>query len=244
MTEDFGIITTPAIPQIRMGLIGKPGAGKTTACLTFPNPIILDKDRKCPPNVKAVPFYDPAFEKKFASTDQSRSGVRSALINWLNKYNDPSTTLILDSYTMWMNDFDKWSKLVGPLVFKSEKKPGVVDGFAIHADRIAMGVEIFHALKSMQNNFVVNFHEQVDRNEDGVPIGIRALIKGQFGDQVGAHLTIMFRAVCVKGKYLWQVVSDQEFTVIRPPEFNLNNLIENKYIEPTYNELIKRMTKV
>ena len=43
------ITTTPAIPQIRMGLIGAPGTGKTTFALTFPNPLVIDYDGKLPP---------------------------------------------------------------------------------------------------------------------------------------------------------------------------------------------------
>lgn len=237
----LGIITTPAIPQIRLGLLGKPGTGKTTAALKFPNPLILDKDRKCPAGVKAVPFYDPAFELKHADKDLARSGVRSAVINWLNRSKIPADyTLILDSYTMWMNDFDRWADKVAPVVFFSKKK-NEVDGFAIHNERINMGVEIFHTLKSLPNNFIVNFHEQVERDDKGVPVGIRALIKGQFGDQVGAHVTMLFRTVVIKGQFLWQVKADSEFAPVRPARFNLDNLINEKYMLPEYEELVRRM---
>lgn len=223
------IVVTKPIPQIRLGIMGAPGSGKTTAALTFPNPIVLDKDRKCPKDVRSIPFYDPEFEKHWSDKAINRTGPRSALINFLKQEGpkfDPDTTFILDSWTMWFHQFDIWAEKVGPVAFATEARPGkpsTVDNFAIHGDRISYGFEIMEAMKALPCNFIINFHEQSERNAEGNVIGIKLVCKGQFGDQAASHVTAFFRQIVVAEKdkpaqYLWQVSPTNEFKgAICPP---------------------------
>jgi len=246
MTLPDYVLEQSAITQIRLGLIGKPGAGKTTAALTFPNPLVLDRDKKLPPGaaVKSIPFYNTAFSKKFG-------GDREALVNFLTKEAPskipPNMTMIIDSWTMFMNCFDLWADSVSTSMFWSAKK-NEVDGFAIHADRINYAVEIMTALKQLPHNFIINFHEQIEREKTGPNAGkpsgnIKPLMKGQFADQAAAHMTDFFRQVIIRDKstsklsYIWEVLPSDEFfpiTSFKSPD---------RYIPATYEALMDYRAK-
>ena len=52
--------------QIRLGIQGAPGTGKTYAAVSFPNPIVLDLDNKLGAHktrkdILVLPFHDPDF---------------------------------------------------------------------------------------------------------------------------------------------------------------------------------------
>lgn len=229
--EDFPyIITTAAIPQIRLGLIGAPGTGKTTAARTFPNPIWLDEDNKCPPDVQSIPLYDPAVARKFVKLRSAIDyGPRQGLIDFL-KHEGPKfpsdVTLIHDSWTSTMNKLDTWQAANASQLYWSTKK-NEVDGFALHGDRLAMAVEITNAYKSLKCNIIVCIHEQIERDKDGNPLSsIKPLMKGQFADQMAAHLTSFFRQ-CHSDKwptnkgYYWRVKADSIFKPITPHGFKV-----------------------
>lgn len=241
------IVTAPVIPQIRLGQMGPPGYGKTTAALTFPNPVVLSKDRKEPPGTKVVPFYDREFEKFWSDKRIDRSGPRSALINFLKKEGpkfDPSTTLILDSWTMWFQEFDMWAEEVAPLVYCTKggpNKPSEVDNFKIHADRITYGYEIMMAMKALPCHCIIDFHEQTERDQNGNAIGIKLVCKGQFGDQAASHVTSFFRNVKKENdkkevRFYWQVLPTSEFKGTILP---INVKPRSTFIEPTYENYIK-----
>jgi hypothetical protein len=220
------ITTTPDMPQIRGGFIGKPGSGKTTAALTFPNPLVLDKDNKCPPGIDHVPFYDPAVERKWATKSAVDYGPRTGLINFL-KVEGPkfpvTTTLIIDSWTSFMNAFDIWADAVAPMIFTNKKNE--VDNFAVHGDRLSMGIEIAMACKALKCNVLILMHEQIERDSNGVPTGgIKPLMKGQFADQMPAHLTSFFRSgwtdkTTNNNGFVWRVKPDKQFNPITPAGF-------------------------
>lgn len=247
---------SPQAPVLRVALMGAPGTGKTTSALTFPNPRLLTKDNKQPPGVKIVPFFRPEVEKMFSDNDISRSGPRSALINFLlresSKRVGPEHTEVIDSWTAWMNDFEIWAEKVKHILFMTkggkDRQPEF-DGFKLHSERLNMCIEIMAATRALQCNLVINIHEQIERNEQGVPIGIRPMTRGQFSDQFAAHVTAFFRQVKLSSKdgneqYLWQVVGDNAFPhVIRPPGMDLSKveLIQGKYIKADYQTLLKTL---
>ena len=245
-------IISSQIPVIRLGLMGAPGTGKTTSALTFPGARLLSKDNKQPPGVRVVPFFDPEFEKRFSDPDITRSGPRSALINFLLKESaklpDTNHTEVIDSWTAWMNDFEIWAEKYKNVIYTT-KKSAEVDTFRLHADRLNFCVEIMNAMRALKCNVVICIHEQIERNSDGVPIGIRPLSRGQFGDQFASHMTAFFRQVKLSDKegrehYLWQVMGDNEFPhVIRPPGMDLTRieLIKGKYMRANYGELLKAL---
>lgn len=256
-------IKSSLTPVFRIGLMGAPGSGKTTSALTFPNPRLLTKDNKQPPGTTIIPFYDPAVERSLSDKqgqEISRSGPRSALINFLvresTKRQGPQHTEVIDSWTAWMNDFETWSNLLArsSQIFHtkgSKDKPGELDGFKIHAERLNMCVEIMAATRALTCNLVINIHEAIERNIDGIAVGVRPLSKGQFADQFASHLTGFFRQVRLfdkennKEHFVWQVKADSEFYPILPPGFDCSriNLLgkDKKYMKADYATLMQAM---
>ena len=104
--------------QCRIGMQSPPFEGKTTASLTWPNPVILSYDKKVTAHldradVPIIPFYDGVFVDKIVR----RSGLnckpnrKDSLLKWLNTEGPKlghEQTLILDGipgieagYHMW-----------------------------------------------------------------------------------------------------------------------------------------------
>src|ERR1017187_902817 len=69
--------------QIRLGVQGYPGSGKTFAALTFPNPIVLNLDRglgahQGRSDVIEIPFYQKAFSG-------GKETCKDKLVEWLER---------------------------------------------------------------------------------------------------------------------------------------------------------------
>lgn len=230
---------------MRVGIMGFPGSGKTTAALTFPNPIVLSYDSKEPKGCDIIPFYNSEFEKEMSNGLPLRySGVRGALLKWLHEEAPKApqgTTFILDSWTHMMNALDIWHNKMANILFAS-KRTKEVDTFEIHADRLLFAQEVMKEIKSLPYTFVITFHEQVERDENGRPTGmLKPLMKGQFSDQIASYMSVFIRQTIYNGTYVWEVVSTGNFHSILPPEFKKVDLINGKYIPANYNELIKRL---
>jgi hypothetical protein len=244
------IIATPESSQIRGALIGAPGTGKTTGAVTFPNVVVLDFDRKCPPGVPSIPFWDTAVEKSWLKGGYKSSaipyGPRYGLIHFLQTEGpkfSPDTTLVLDSWTSMMNKLDNWQNTFETQLYYSNKKKEV-DGFQLHGDRLAMAVEISNTVKELKCNFIYIFHEQIERDKDGNPLtSIKPLMKGQFADQFSAHITFFFRACHSlkwqsNGGYHWRVKANDVFKPITPHRFQVP---ETGCIDATYEAYSKQL---
>ena len=191
----------PADPQIRVGFQGPPGVGKTTAALTFPNPIVLNIDRGLGAHghrsdVIEVPFWNP----KFVDSIVPRSGAncppnrRDALLKWLKTEGmklSPTQTLILDSNTQIQNAYHAEYN-VNPVIAKS----GKVDDFAEWKYKLTFYDELMMWLKTIPCNVVYICHETPDRDKTGELNGmVRPLLTGQFADQLASHMTDWFRCL-------------------------------------------------
>jgi len=154
--------------------------------------------------------------------------------------------LIIDSWTFFINRFNQWAKDVAPGYAPYLTKKDEVDGFAIHDDRIALGIDIMDAAKSIPCNLIINMHEQAERDSEGKLNGkIKPLMKGQFADQMPAHLTGFFRQVhrpeITENKgYCWQVLPDKSFNPITPPGFDSKGKM---FIPATYESYLACLTK-
>ena len=227
------IKVSEGLTQIRLGIIGFPGTGKTTGALTFPNPIVIDYDRKCPPGVRTIPFWDPKLEAKFGGP---RHGLREFLKTEGPKFG-PEETLILDSWTMVVNQFEKFLE-DNPHLYLTKKNE--VDGFKMGSDRLSFAYEIIHMIKALSCNVIIIMHEQIERDDRGQITGrVKPLMRGQFADQMAAHLTDFFRAVILvdnqkKPQYLWQLVPDNVFAPIT------SFIPRSPYIPQKYEEYLKQ----
>lgn len=197
-----------AVSQLRVGIQGIQGIGKTWSALTFPNPTVLNLDRglvsRIGENLNEIPLYDGKFvneEMKVPNNNDKniidparhpnrRDAVRRFLHLEGPKYKK-GQTLILDSWTSLQNNFD----------FQQEYEPkytikGDIDGFAFWAAKLKYSTEIAEMLKTLEADVVVCIHESFERNEKDQITGIGPLMQGKFRDQFSCHFTDWYRQVC------------------------------------------------
>lgn len=187
-------------PQIRLGIQGPPGIGKTWAALTFPNPVVLNNDRGLGAHVGRkdvveVPMHNPAFVDKVVK----RTGLtcppnrKDANLIWINTEGmklSPKQTLVVENCTQLQNSFVVQYNLE-PVIAKS----GKVDDRAIWSCKIDYFGQVCDLLKSVPCNVVITAHETPDRDDAGEYNNrVRPLLSGQFGDQLASHFTDWFRA--------------------------------------------------
>ena len=209
-------IITAQKEQLRLGIVGAPGCGKTTAAHTFPNPINGNLDRKAPPGCSSVPLADADFIRKvldprYVKSERShlipanyRDGVKKWLRNALPAL-PANSTFILDSWTMLQNYFSIQAQ-DDPIYciydFKTKAKTlnpdgtPVIDKWDVLRHRIVYSAEIMNLFKTAACDTIIAFHEQVERNTEGQATGnIKALMDGQFKDQITGHLTMFVRQI-------------------------------------------------
>lgn len=188
-------------PQLRLGLQGPPGVGKTWAALLFPNPIVLNIDRglvahQGRKDVMEVPFYNPAFIDKIVPRSGSNCppNRRDAILKWLGTEGQKLTssqTLVVDSQTQLQTAFHAEYR-INPVITKN----GKIDDFAEWNLKIVYFGEIMDWLKSLKCNVVYICHETADRDKAGELNGmVRPLLTGQFADQLASHFTDWFRCL-------------------------------------------------
>lgn len=193
--------------QIRLGLQGPPFSGKTTASLTFPNPVILSYDRKVSAHkhrtdVLLVPFHDSEFVTKIVPRAGTQAPVnrKDALLKWLDRDGtklSTEQTLILDGCSAIEESYHIWYK-ANEYELAMTKKGGV-DSFVEWSLKKSYFEELHMALKAVPCNVIFICHETPDRDKQGELNGkIRPLLTGQAGDKLGGNLTDFFRAHAVE----------------------------------------------
>lgn len=214
ITQDEQIYRPPGCPrlsdippeQIRVGIQGPPFEGKTTASLTFPNPIILSIDRKVSAHthrddVILIPFHDVKFVNSVVPKDGMNAPVnrKEALIKWLSTEGtrlSRQQTLILDGSTGIEEEYHIWYKFHEQELALS--KTGQIDSFVEWNLKKKYFEELHLCLKSVPANVVYICHETADRDKKGELNGkVRPLLTGQSGDKLGGNLTDLFRAMAV-----------------------------------------------
>jgi AAA domain len=192
--------------QVRLGIQGAPFSGKTTAALTFPNPVILTYDRKISAHlhrddVPLVPFYNPAF----IDTIVKRPGTmapperKDALIKWLETEGlklSHEQTLLVDGLTGIEDSFHLWFKYNETELATSKK--GEYNKFVQWDLKKAYFTELWNAFKAINCDVVMISHEQDDRNKDGSYNGkIKPLLTGQAADKMGGNFTDWVRQIVI-----------------------------------------------
>ena len=192
--------------QIRCGIQGPPFEGKTTAALTFPNPIILSFDRKVTAHnhrtdVILVPFHDVGFVDKIVKRDGilAPPNRKEALIKWLNTEGIKLTTdqtLILDGSTGIEESYHLWFKQNESAL--AVGRDGSINSFAEWKYKNNYFEELHSCLKSVPCNVIYITHEAPDRDKKGELNGkIRPLLTGQSGDKLAGNFTDFFRAIAI-----------------------------------------------
>jgi len=227
-------ISTLKLPGLRpasefnhiIGIQGEPNTGKTTAAISWPNPIVLDYDKKCPPGVHTIPFWDASWIHSYMKTKAPLFANRKqALIQWLREAG-PSlpadATLILDSYTSVEHSYQEYVN-VNRHLFMTKGDSPEYNQRAMFMDKLNFNIELFALLKSTPCPVIITFHEQVARNEKGQLTGkYRTVVSsGQFKDVLEGCVGMLIRAVNEKGRYIIQVRSNDVFDAMIPPGYKI-----------------------
>lgn len=188
--------------QIRLGIQGYPGTGKTWSALSFPNPVVINLDRGLGAHVGRqdvieIPMYDTTFCKTL-DNQYNPSRLKDVLVKWLDVEGRQLTanqTLVIDGNTGVQNAYHKWFQ-VNQMLFLT--KSGTVNDFAEWTVKRTYFGEIMEALKTLRCNVVYLCHEVDQKDKNGVQGPsysgkVRPLLTGSFGDELASHFTDWFR---------------------------------------------------
>lgn len=216
-------------PHEMIALIGAPGTGKTTSCLTFPNRIFGDFDHKLPVGEQSIPFWSPDWVKSTGVKNTYANVInhRDAIKRWM-EINCPSfteeQTYIHDSWTMHQGFFDRQT-------WAEDDAMATKNAYWFWKQKGRYAQEIMDLLKSMRCRVVVTFHETNERDEDGQLTGkIKPVMDGGFKDKILGYFTDVWRQVhdpyvldangrrardsqgkaLVKQGWFWQLVGDTQ----------------------------------
>lgn len=202
----FTLDQSPTEQQIRLGIQGYGGTGKTWAALTFPNPIVLNLDRGLGAHtgrkdVIEIPMHSEVFCKVIDPNFNSFK-LKDVVTTWLSKEGCKLTanqTLIFDGGTPLQNAYHRWYEKNKNMFLTKE---GKIDGFAEWSQKKVYYGEIYEVFKTLRCNVVVLNHEvdQRDKVAIGSPVSysgkIRPLLSGGFADELVNHHTDFFRQLC------------------------------------------------
>lgn len=221
------------------GIQGAPNSGKTTAACSFPNPIFADFDKKLPPGVQCIPFWDDTFVESLgcARVHPDLANRRDGFLKWLRTeaIKIPADyTLVLDSWTRLQDSFDQ-AAFLNPrqpmyLTKGGKDQPPEHDKFKVFQHRIDWSTQVLLQLQALACPVVITFHEQIERDKDGDPTGkMRPVMMGQFADRIAAYCGMLVRQNVQTStggapQYTWQVRSDNKFNAIVSPKYDLSKL--------------------
>lgn len=183
--------------QIRLGIQGYSGTGKTFAALTFPNPVVVNFDRGLGAHtgrsdVIEVPIYEAEFCKKIFPSFKE-ADLKDVALRWLTTEGmrlEPDQTLVWDGGTGTQNAYHKWYSANPVISMKSGKE----DDFAEWRLKLIFMGDLMETFKKLKCHVVYISHETDKKEKNGEYLGrIRPLISGQFGDQLSSHFTDWFR---------------------------------------------------
>lgn len=215
---------------IKLGLMGAPGSGKSTAAATFPNTLYVDFDNKMPriDGLKSLPFWNTDWCKEECkkltiplpgvSTGKPNDINRKELFRaWLGRNGvlfKPEQTLVVDSWSGLQDCFDYQTRTYE----KKFNSKAEEDKFKFWGDKIEYASETSQLLKNANCNVVTIFHETTERDDEGRPVGVLPLMQGKFADRLQSFYTDWFRQIATqdvkvvggkeiasKTEYVWQI---------------------------------------
>ena len=182
-------------PHEIIALIGAPGSGKTTSCLSFPNRLWYDFEHKLPLNEVSIPLWDPTWVDKIArrTSPSWPPNRRDAFIKHFRENHTKFTeeqTVIIDNWTFMQNAFDQQTQL-------EEDQAEKPNPFSFWKRKVSYSTTVVEMLKACKCRIVVTFHETIERDSEGDATGkLRPVMDGSFKDQLLGHFTDVWRMLC------------------------------------------------
>jgi hypothetical protein len=184
--------------QIRLGIQGPPFAGKTTAALSFPNPVILSFDKKLNnftdrKDIITIPFWNDSFIESIIPKVGIEAPVnrKDAILKWIYTEGSKLTTiqtLIIDGSSFIEEAYHSWYR------FNEDELSIARNGYVEWNLKKSFFEELFNAFKTISCNLVYITHEVQDRDDKGRLNGkLRPLLAGQAGDKMAGNFTDWFR---------------------------------------------------
>jgi hypothetical protein len=170
-------------------LCGLPFSGKTTAALTFPNPIILDGENKVPAGAPILPFLDDAYvdSLKPRANKNAPPNRRDVLLHFISAMLPTfpaDSTFILDS----LSAVDGWYHR------QTEDIEGVTDLRQIYGRKLKYFNTLFELLRAAKCSVIVTAHMQPLIGENEKPTGAyKAFIGGSFAEKLPSFATMVLR---------------------------------------------------
>lgn len=196
-------IPSTELQQIRLGIQGFPGTGKTFAATTFPNTVFLNLDRGLGAHtgredIIEVPIYDPNFVAS-CGPFQSSNGAptkKEAFENWLKTQAVKLTrdqTLVIDGSTGLQNAYHAWYPL-NKVYSRSTGKENEFGEWTVKKDWFSW---IGETLKTLQCHVLYLCHEveAKDKKTQEYTGKLRPLLTGAAGDEIVGHFTDWFRSI-------------------------------------------------
>jgi hypothetical protein len=212
--------------QIRLGIQGAPGEGKTYASLNgWPGPIVVadfdnklgvHKDRT---DVRVLPFWSARFineDLKINNAPFSNGYIGKTTRGGVGKPDPKLPPNRRDALTWWLstegqkleNDqtliLDSWTSLQAAFDQQTEIEPevgrdGKVNEFAFWMAKIDWSADVCSLLKSLNCHVICTFHEMPQRDpKSGMLLEkIQPLMQGKFTTQIASHFTDFFRQIAV-----------------------------------------------
>lgn len=208
--DDYKPLSTSKVGQFIL-MVGPPFSGKTTACLTFPNPVFINLDNKLPAGALCVPFHEAAFCDRWAprSSTTVPPNRKDAVQQWL--YNristiDPDITLILDSFSSLTDAFHLQAEYVDNIGATGR---GARDTRAIFGAKLAYLEAVFTLLKALPCRVIVTAHTMPEYNEKGDPTGgVKPFCTGSFSDKIAGYATDILRSHIVRDPQTRAIITD------------------------------------
>jgi len=239
--------------HLRLGIVGEPGVGKTTAALTFPNPIYLDFDRNLPPGVDCVPFWNPSVCDRLAprlghSQLAPPPNVFGALVAWLAREGpkvSTDSTIIVDSWSTFQNMLDEQ---IQHEVSREDAKDAKWTFYRYKKERSGT---IMNGLKRLRCHVIIIFHEMPERDENDRITAIKPLMTGAYKDELAKDVPDFWRmrlftkpakinetTTLAPGRY-FQLRPDPMFTAKLNPKLNATIPSSTSYVPADFRELSK-----
>ena len=221
-------------------LQGPPASGKTTAALTFPNPVVANFDRGLTTatveGLQQIPFYDDNFcVKTLGWAKHNEKGIvnkRDGFKKWLATEAmkiEPDQTFILDSWSALQSAEELQSRVAE--IHMTKGNPPTINEREPWALKLEFSKDVMSLMQNMRCNVVVIAHDRNTVNEQGeLTDRVSPLQDGQFKFMISRFFSDIYRQHCVSSKlpngkpmvingveltgdynYFWQVRSNNTF---------------------------------